>query len=241
MKNPDGRIEETPGLAEAHAVHSGQRIEAVTFDVGGTLIEPWPTVGHIYAEVAARFGLRAEPARLNRQFAVAWRAKRGFDYSRAAWLDLVERSFAGVAEPLPEGYFAAVYERFAEPNAWRVFDDVLPTLVMLAERGVRLGVISNWDERLEPLLERLELLRHFEAVVVSCHAGITKPAPEIFCRVAERLALPPHAILHVGDSRTEDVVGARAAGLRARLIHRDEPAAAGEQVRSLCDLAELLA
>jgi putative hydrolase of the HAD superfamily len=211
LKNLDGRIEETPGPAEARALHAGQRIQAVTFDAGGTLIEPWPSVGHIYAEVAARFGLRAEPARLNRQFAGAWRAKRGFDYSRAAWLDLVERSFAGVAEPLPEGYFAAVYERFAEPDAWRVFDDVPPTLDLLAKRGVRLAVVSNWDERLEPLLERLNLRRHFEAVVVSCHAGFTKPSREIFRRAAEQLALEPDAILHIGDGRTEDVGGRRAA------------------------------
>lgn len=212
----------------------------MTFDVGGTLIEPWPSVGHIYAEVAARFGVRAEPEQLNRQFVAAWRAKRGFDYSRAAWLDLVERSFAGIAQPLPEGYFAAVYERFAEPDAWHVFEDVLPTLDALAQSGVRLAVVSNWDERLEPLLERLELRRRFEAVVVSCRAGFTKPSPEIFRLTLEQLALAPEAVLHVGDSRMEDVAGARASGLQARLIHRDEPPISGEQVRSLHELAEAL-
>ncbi len=36
-----------------------KRIRAVTFDVGGTLIEPWPSVGHVYAEVAARHGVAA--------------------------------------------------------------------------------------------------------------------------------------------------------------------------------------
>lgn len=210
----------------------------MTFDAGGTLIEPWPSVGHIYAEVAARFGVRAEPARLNRQFAAEWRAKQGFDYSRAAWLDLVERSFTGIAEPLPEGCFTAIYERFAEPDAWRVFDDVLPTLDRLAKRGVRLGVVSNWDERLEPLLERLRLRGCFEAVVVSCHAGFTKPSPEIFQLAAGRLVLAPAAVLHVGDSRTEDVTGARSAGLHARLIRRDQPPVAGEQIRSLGDLVE---
>lgn len=219
-------------------MRSGQRIQAVTFDVGGTLIEPWPSVGHIYAEVAARFGVRAKPALLNDQFAAAWRAKHGFDYSRAAWLDLVERSFAGIAEPLPNGCFAAVYERFAEPDAWQVFEDVLPALETLARLGVRLGVISNWDERLEPLLERLGLRRHFEIVVVSCHAGFTKPAAEIFRRAAEQLALAPGLILHVGDSRAEDVEGARFAGLHARLIRRDEPSVAGEQIGSLADLVE---
>lgn len=212
----------------------------MTFDVGGTLIEPWPSVGHIYAEVASRFGVSAAPEQLNRQFAAAWRTKRGFDYSREAWLDLVERSFKGIAEPLPEGYFAAVYERFAEADAWRVFDDVLPALDTLAKRGIRLGVISNWDERLEPLLERLGLRQRFEVIVVSCHAGFTKPSPEIFRLTLERLALAPDAVLHVGDSRTEDVSGACAAGLHTRLIQRDAPPTVGKQMRSLRELVEAL-
>lgn len=217
------------------------QIQAVTFDVGGTLIEPWPSVGHIYAEVAARFGVRgAEPERLTRQFAAAWRAKHGFDYSREAWLNLVERSFAGITEPLPEGYFATVYERFAEPDAWRVFDDVVPTLEALNKRGIRLAVISNWDERLEPLLERLGLRRHLEVVVVSCHAGFTKPSPEIFQLALEQLAIAPEAVLHVGDNSIEDVSGARAAGLRAKLIQRGAPFIAGEQIRSLRELAEVV-
>ncbi len=228
-------------MGQTRAVRTAPTIKAVTFDAGGTLLEPWPSVGHIYAEVAAGFGVRdADPAQLNQQFVAAWRAKRGFDYSRAAWLDLVERSFAGLAEPLPDGFFPAVYERFTEPDAWHVFDDVLPTLDALAQHGTRLAVVSNWDERLEPLLARLGLRDRFEVVVVSCHAGFTKPAPGIFAAALERLGLPPEATLHVGDSLIEDVTGARAAGLHARLIRRHAPPVPGEQVRSLGELVELV-
>lgn len=217
-----------------------KQIQAVTLDVGGTLIQPWPSVGQLYAEVAERFGVRADAERLDRQFTAAWRAKRGFDYSRAAWLDLVEQSFSGTAQPLPAGFFDAVYEHFAEPGAWRVFDDVLPTLDALARRGIRLAVISNWDERLERLLDRLDLRHRFELVIVSCDAGFTKPSPAIFHLTVARLALAPEAVLHIGDSRTEDVDGARAAGLHARLIRRNVPPIAGEQVSSLHELVEML-
>ncbi|HEY6168373.1 MAG TPA: HAD-IA family hydrolase [Verrucomicrobiae bacterium] len=191
----------------------------VTFDVGGTLIEPWPSVGHVYAEVAERFGVRAEPAELTRQFRTAWKEKRIFDYSRAAWFGLVRRTFAGHG-PLPEEFFPAVYERFAEPDAWRVFDDVLPVLDALASRGVRLGVVSNWDERLKPLLRRLKLHQHFETVVVSCDVGATKPSPSIFTHALRRLGVEPAAALHVGDGVREDVEGARAAGMASVLLAR---------------------
>jgi len=36
---------------------SSSDIRAITFDVGGTLIAPWPSVGHIYSDIAARFGV----------------------------------------------------------------------------------------------------------------------------------------------------------------------------------------
>src|SRR5438309_255478 len=76
-----------------------RQIRAVTFDVGGTLIRPWPSVGHVYAEVAARHGCANVAAEtLNTHFATAWRAKKNFDHSRRAWLDLVEKTFAGLVD-----------------------------------------------------------------------------------------------------------------------------------------------
>src|ERR1041385_8799653 len=72
------------------------RLKAVSFDVGGTLIDPWPSVGHVYAAVAAESGLPAyDPAVLTAQFVAAWRAKATFDSSRAAWASLVVSTFGG--------------------------------------------------------------------------------------------------------------------------------------------------
>src|SRR5436853_531357 len=135
------------------------KIAAVTFDVGGTLLEPWPSVGHVYAEVAARHGLlgMSVPA-LNRQFATAWGALKDFNYSRSEWASLVQETFRGLthAPPSPD-LFSELYSHFAQAEAWRLFDDVLPTLDSLASHGLKLGVISNWDERLRPLLRRFKL------------------------------------------------------------------------------------
>lgn len=196
-------------------------IRAVTFDVGGTLIEPWPSVGDIYAEVAAGFGLTEHSAaELNCNFISAWRAKRDFDYSEAAWLELVAASFARTASALPSGFFDRLYARFTDADAWRIYDDVLPALEALAELPVRLAVISNWDDRLRPLLEKLDLLRFFECVTISCEEGFAKPAGEIFAAARACLDLPSDAILHVGDSRREDAEGARAAGFRTALVDR---------------------
>ncbi len=203
-------------------------IRAVTFDVGGTLIEPYPSVGHVYAAVAAEHGFKVSPERLSERFRSAWCAKSAFHHSREDWAKLVDQTFSDL---IPDGaarkFFDHLYERFAMPKSWRVFDDVAPALSDLRERTVRLGVVSNWDERLRPLLKRLKLDEFFEMIVISCETGRCKPAAEVFEEAIRRLGLPAACILHIGDSLNEDVQGAKAAGMRAILIDRSAPPSKG--------------
>src|SRR5688500_10814012 len=77
-------------------------VRAVTFDVGGTLIVPWPSVGHVYAAAARDFGFGALDARrLNAQFARAWKLRGRFDYSESAWAQVVDATFRGCVPRLP--------------------------------------------------------------------------------------------------------------------------------------------
>ena len=213
-------------------------IKAVTFDVGGTLIEPWPSVGHVYAEVAARHGLKnLSPEELNSRFKTAWRNRKHFDYTRRDWAELVDEVFGSAVATPPNGkFFDELYNRFAEPDAWRIFEDVEPTLNALASRGVRLGIISNWDERLRGLLRRLNLDRHFEAFAISCEVGFPKPCRAIFQRAAFDLDLRGAAILHVGDSLELDIEGAKDAGFQAVRIHRTAKEVSSKDLHSLAEL-----
>jgi putative hydrolase of the HAD superfamily len=212
-------------------------VEAITFDVGGTLIEPWPSVGHAYAEVAARHGVHAVPEEITQRFVEAWRQRGGFEYTKAGWAALVDATFAGLTTMLPsQSFFDELYHDFGTPKPWRIFDDVLPTITALRERGKRLAVISNWDDRLRPLLEALSLVEWFEVIVVSAEAGHTKPAPEIFQAGAKALQLPPSQILHVGDSENEDHHGAQAAGFQSRWLCRDSAEPTGHSIAALNDL-----
>jgi putative hydrolase of the HAD superfamily len=52
--------------------------------------------------------------------------------------------------------------------------------------------------------------------------GRVKPHPTIFRAVLEQLELEPPAAAMVGDSLEDDVEGARAVGIRAFLLDRDE-------------------
>ena len=219
------------------------KIQAITFDAGGTLIEPWPSVGHVYAEVSKDHGQEASPDELNRRFVSVWRTRKNFDYSSKAWAGLVDEVFSGLTTELPSRtFFDELYERFAQADTWRVFDDVEPTLEALRERGIRLAVLSNWDERLRPLLEKLELGRWFEEVYISLEMGWTKPDERIFEAAAHGLGLAGDEILHVGDSLQEDVKGALESGWQSRHLLRaagNNPDSKDPSITSLTELIEM--
>jgi putative hydrolase of the HAD superfamily len=222
---------------------AGRPIRAVTFDAGGTLIEPWPSVGAVYAEAArdAGFG-EFSPSELESRFRGAWRNRGCFDYSRTAWAALVKRAFTGLTSAAgDERLFLAMWNRFAEGAAWRIFPDVAPCLAALRARGISLAVISNWDERLRPLLRNLDLLEAFEFVLPSIEAAAPKPDLRIFHLAANRFSLPREEILHIGDSWLEDWEGARRAGFCALFLDRSATATSADTIAALTDLPERLA
>ncbi len=184
----------------------------------------------MYSAVAARHGLRdISVETLNRQFGAAWKKLHAFNYTRSEWFGLVNQSFAGLTQtPVTKELFADLYSQFGRPEAWRIFDDVLPTLESLRSRDLKLGIISNWDERLRPLLHELKLDHFFQTIIVSCEAGQCKPSATIFNRAAVELSLTHASILHIGDHPVLDVEGARSAGFKALLLARGTSATSGQ-------------
>lgn len=221
-------------------MNSPTEIKAVTFDVGGTLISPWPSVGHVYAEIAAQHGFsKISAEQLTERFQTAWRASKNFDYTRAGWEELVNETFRTlIPDSAKVTFFSELYDRFAQPGAWHVFEDVRPTLEKLASMEFRLGVISNWDERLRVLLRRLRLSHYFERIIVSCEVGFPKPSPVIFEHAASKLGVAPGQMLHVGDSPEMDFRGAKSAGLHAVLLRRNAQKAGADEIISLSELPE---
>ncbi len=121
-----------------------------------------------------------------------------------------------------------------------VFDDVFPCLALLNSLGIKTAVISNWDFDLPRVLGALLPSHNFDAVVVSAIEGVDKTSPEIYGRAAERLALSPSRILHVGDDLFNDLVSAQRAGFRAVLLDREGKAPAeGPALSSLRSLNKL--
>jgi putative hydrolase of the HAD superfamily len=223
---------------------------AVTLDATGTLIA-CPGMGEIYAEVLHRHGVAVTAEQVRRLFPVVWteldcRTPAGRDRftafpggSRGFWGRLVERLCELLDAGRPGPFAAAeLYHRFSRPEAWIVFPDVVPALEALRGLGLRLAVVSNFDERLPELLEGLGLARRVDAVVTSAALGLAKPNPAIFRRAVEELGVEPAAAIHVGDHGLEDIEGAQGAGLEAIRLDR---AGSGRQAGGGVTCADLAA
>jgi putative hydrolase of the HAD superfamily len=120
--------------------------------------------------------------------------------------------------------------------------DVVPALQRLRASGRKLVVVSNANGRMRAALDRVGIGPHVDLVIDSSEEGVEKPNPLIFERALERAGARAETTLHVGDLFHTDVVGARAAGLRAVLLdmadlYGDHDC---ERVRSLAELADVL-
>lgn len=115
--------------------------------------------------------------------------------------------------------FAEVLQR--ETSGFTLYDDVLPTLKELRRRKFRLGLVSNlWPFPAPYIFNELGLGEYFEHLIYSFSAGCAKPDREIFHQALKLFAVPPQAVLMVGDNLINDVQAALSVGMKAALIDR---------------------
>lgn len=201
-------------------------IEAITFDAAGTLIHLAEPVGVSYSRVAERHGIFSKPEELDKAFRKIWmQTPLPFDDAaprdpneRVWWNRIVRSVFLESGATLPgedtfSEFFDDLYEHFESPGTW-LADPAAEDVLSKAGKKYRLAVLSNFDARLRRILRDLELLDQFEAIVLSCETGASKPDPKMFERVAGEMGLPAQSILHVGDDPRCDGEGSVQAGFR---------------------------
>ncbi len=207
-------------------------VRAVFFDVGNTLLYPYPSVSEVCRQVLAEAGHERDLADIDRYMPLVdafyedtYRADDTFwtDEERTSqvWVGMYSLLCRKLGiEDDAETLATRVYDEFGDPGRWQAYADVLPAFQRLRERGLSLGIISNWDRRLESILEGLGLTDVLDTVISSASVGLHKPDPRIFEHACERLGVMPAEAVHVGDHHYADVLGARTAGMRPVLIDR---------------------
>ncbi|MEE8290172.1 MAG: HAD-IA family hydrolase [Candidatus Tectomicrobia bacterium] len=210
-----------------------RKYDAVFFDAANTLLYPFPSVGVMYAQVAARYGVSTDAAAVQGAFRHAWRQMQtlaqhdpvrygiGEPDGRRFWHALVYETFTHIAVPADfEAFFDELYWLFAQPTAYRIFPEGLAVLQRLRQQAYIVGVISNWDIRLLEILRGLDLMPYFDHVSISAVVGWEKPHDAIFQHATAAVSVQPGRAVHVGDSLPEDVQGAEQAGLQPLWLQR---------------------
>lgn len=230
-------------------------IKAVFFDVGSTLVSPFPDIDGVFHEVALRRGHDLSLDEVSRHMDSVigyyeeeyskdgdfWCSPQG---SIEIYLEMYRylghlTGLAHVAEDLAQD----VYSCYLKADYWKIIEDVLPCLKELKAQHLRLGVISNWAPNLDDLLRNLFLMPYFDEVISSASVGYRKPDPMIFTLMLEHMDLQPHEAVHVGDKPDADGAGALAAGIVPIIIDRDNhhTDCYCQRIQSLNELPSLLA
>jgi len=207
--------------------------KAVFFDLYYTLIDYYPSREQLQVELIRKQGYEFEPARLSGPLHVADRyfyeefnkrplSKLPKEELNKVYIEYERILLAGLGITVSEEALAEILmQSFKVEKKMVLYDDVVPALSALKERGIIVGIISNMDKKIDGLLASLGLDKLTDVVMTSYKAGTTKPNPGIFQQAMEAASVSAEESVFVGDQYEVDIVGARSAGMKALLIDRN--------------------
>ena len=201
-------------------------VRAVLFDVDFTLCRPGPELSaERYARIAARHGVILDPALYEQaREAAVLNLKRHPEllHDDSIWHRFTEEIFIGMGGPeaIASECATEIEEGWGVSENFELFEDVLPVLEELRRAELRIGLVSNGIRDLTEFVAHHRL--DVDAIVDSRSHGRVKPHPTIFQAALVKLGVAAEDAVMVGDSLEEDIEGARALGMRAILIDREE-------------------
>ena len=230
-----------------------EKNKTIFFDAVGTLFEVDHGVGFQYSRIALKFGVRQEPALLDQRFYEAFKKRPplvfphyGTDAFEQAeknwWRGLVRDVFEETAFHDFDLFFETLYAFFAgdgaEETPWTLFPETKSVLEHLSGLGYPLGVISNFDSRLHPVLSSLGIIHFFETITCSAQEGVAKPDAEIFKRALKKSGRRSSDAIYIGNDPYEDGVGSKSAGMAFLLVDRKKRLA-NQKENTIADLSEI--
>jgi phosphoglycolate phosphatase len=189
------------------------QLHGVLIDLDGTLMDTAPDLAAAANRMRADFGL--PPLPLER--IAAFVGKGAEVLVHRALTDKLD----GRADPqaFARGR-ASFYEHYTVENGMQaiVFDRVPQALEQLRGQGLKIACVTNKPRQFTvPLLAKMDLARHFDAVVAGDEVAEKKPHPALLLEACRRLQLAPAEVLLIGDS-VNDAHAARAAGCGCVLV-----------------------
>lgn len=180
-------------------------IDAVLFDLDGTLIDSAPDLGAAADMMRVKRGLPSLPLAQYRHMAGS--GARGM-LSIAFDVTPDDAQFAQLKEEFFVNYEGCMTERTV------AFDGVQSLIEALQLRRLGWGVVTNKSQRFtDPLTRSMPLFADAAVVISGDTTPHAKPHPEPLFEAARRMGVPPGRCVYVGDDE-RDIVAGLAAGMR---------------------------
>ena len=201
-------------------------LRAVLFDVDFTLSLPGPELGpEGYRRAGERHGLRLDPALYTpARLAALDELQRHpeLEHDEELWIAFTAQIVRGMGGDAGGARDCALdlVRAWERHENFTLYDDALPALEALREHDLRIGLVSNGQRDLDEFVAHHAL--DVDVALGSSAFGRTKPHPSIFLAALNALGVEPAAAAMVGDSPEDDIAGARALGMRALLLDRDD-------------------
>jgi len=216
-------------------------IKAIFFDVEGTFLHIYPSVGEIYSKVWKEFGYFFPSQALQESFKKAYYKiflnsnEKEWNLSKCknAWKKLFELVFSSVPPKLIEKVFEKTYNLFSTKEQVKIVPGFSEVLKKLKKKNLQLGIISNWDERFYNILTEYGILKFFDGIFLGCETGYLKPDEKIFLKALNTLKVKSEESLMIGDSLEEDIKPAKKLGFQTYLYK-------GESFREVFEALKIL-
>ena len=222
-------------------------IKLILFDAVGTLMYPEPAVWDVYCQIGSALGAALSPADVRMRFSSVFartyqlqsehlRGETSEESERGRWQAIVREVLAELTDSDAAEAFETLWNHFADPQKWRLFADVAPTIAALQERGLPIGIASNFDQRLLPICRSLLPQLESQWIFVSSALGWSKPAKGFYRAIERQTQRTPQEILLVGDDFENDFEMPARLGWQTRWLRREMLEHQFGQIRSLTEL-----
>jgi len=194
-------------------------VRAALIDLFDTLVwSDWPQLRGKLSDA-----LGVEPRRLSRAYQATYSMRQtgGFGSAEGDITAIVE---ACGLEPEPSFVreLALIVTSHLDGEV-HVYEDSVPVLRALRERGVRTAIVSNCDHFARALVDELGFPDEVDAVVLSVEVGSHKPEERIYRVALDEIGAEPDEAVFV-DDQPEYLDGAAALGIRTlHIVRANEP------------------
>ncbi|KAF5304146.1 hypothetical protein FQA39_LY01931 [Lamprigera yunnana] len=194
--------------------------------------------GQYYADIGAKYGIKCDGEQLTQSFKTYFKelSKTHPNYGCTSglgwenwWKQLITKTFresnSTINSKVLEELSCELINVYTTSSCWKHCRGALDLLSYLRHCGIRLGVISNFDPRLDRTLRSTRIRHYFAFILSSYELGIEKPDPRIFAeaiKLSEIKNLQAEQCLHIGDSYELDYIGAKNAGWMPALINSNK-------------------